>query len=519
MGKSGRNNREGKKKKRSRRFRYIDGKNRTSGKGVNTSPSSKPNWRSILLTVFSIIITIAGTAFGGYTYYHSIDVNLALADQRFQNGVDMYEQHHFKEASSSFEEAIEYREKAYDHNSEDLAKAYLMLGTSLIYGDTVQNDENKDISALNSSLSIYEELGKQYEVAYCYFMMAVAYFEKGYSHLNLAQDCIRSSTATLYGIEELQDALSIPWRGDSVKESEASNVEYPDSEMPLFTQPENYRALYQLCKFYSLHADIQNLLGKICIRGGDWNKSFLNFDAALRESSSYLDSTYNLVLFSDRFNNSNIEEEEIKEYISNSSGLFENTIHVRVLSDDNGEPDISSEETETVLLPSSTDVATYLTNRAMSEFSIGLYDSAKEDCEVALEIWDKYNYSDQTELPYTYIYLTLATIVDMKGADPEALNEKKETLVENLNKALSYSREIFGNYHPRTAYVYETKGFVNMLFNEPEVALNDYLEAYRIYEKNSDGDGMKFAKDEMNTAYDLLGSVQSFDGWFLANTR
>lgn len=130
------------------------------------------------------------------------------------------------------------------------------------------------------------------------------------------------------------------------------------------------------------------------------------------------------------------------------------------------------------------ETARILTNRAKVENMMGLYDEAIEDCKAALAIYSVVSYNEWYDVSKTYSQLALAGLYKSLGGNGEALDETAlQECYEWLKIAMPYSTKWRGPYTPQTAYLYEQLGWVAMLKDEYNKAIEYYLEAEKIFEK------------------------------------
>ena len=457
--------------------------------GINTSKGQNAKNKVNL----GLIVTILGLVITAATFGYPILVNKSLADRKFKEGIELYNQHKFTEACDRFNESIKARETSGDTGSEKLADSYLNLGLSELYAN-IEYDKRGAIAALNSAKGIYEEKGNDYQVAYCYFVIGTAYFEMGYSNLDSAVQNAKKCIAIMNPTAELKMDSEIPWLYFSYEDRKDS------------IQRNDYEAIYGLCQYSELTSDVYGLLGKIYTREEQFGESFKFLNWALLNEAYLLDnlavlSECNLPLFG---------KKEIKTYIEYNRVYLQNDRSVSVkfhLNDEFEQEDDGKAESKDIeySLPASTETATLLTNRGMIECVFGYYRWAIDDCKTALRVWDTYETIHNNSIAYTYLYLARSMLEGGIGEYSEIL--------AYIDKAININLELCGRNHPNTAYTYEIKGLFYKIQNDPEEALKYFYDAYEIYDNLGDWEQKGMVKEEMEKVYELLDTEQSFDEW------
>ena len=493
------------KKKKKGKSGYIQN---TIGKPQNLNVSSvfKKHFSD-----FVKIVAIVSGIVAVFGFYLPISSKKILAVNSFDRGIELYRKHLYDEAITCFNQAIEARIDSYDNSSVEMASCYKMLGISII--ESLTSDNDAAINAFLEVKRIYENSNMPYDVAYCYYYIARAYNEKGYIQLYFANENIWNCHEVLESIEELDKALKIPWLSLEYDDKNHSQIDY-------FIDLYNYRALYELCKYYRLLIDAECLLGEISLKTKDVEKAFAYFNRALGYSSRLSTLEYSLAVcnISERVT---IRDKEIRNHIEEIAAFnqLENAMDINVYDLD--EFPVNTEKYNSMLIFSAPEIATFLTNRAICEIGLKLSENAKKDCEIALDIWSKYDYQNQVNIALTYTNLAIATVISHDDViDGEKVIEDRDSLLDLMNRAISYDLENYGPDSPKTASTYESRGFIYLLLNEIENSLESYYSAYLIYDENNDDAGAEFVKNRMREAFDFPEyedsdtSELNFDEWW-----
>ena len=492
--------------------------NRKSNKTIRTNTSSiNGNQRtdqnrkksrlslSLIIGIVSLIVTIVGVLITVGIQMWSDQTYMALADRKYNEGMDIYNKHSASDACDLFQESIDAREKAHDINSIELADAYKMLGVSKIYANFSYSASNDAVAALDSARRMYKTNGEEYEVALCDFYIGTAYFEKGYDQLDIAQK---------YAEESL--AIMEPLCGEDNQFAQRNDI----------SDTYDYEIIYNSCQYYYLISHIYNLMGKVNTRENDYGDAFKYFNLALL-NCSYLFENERILADCNLSEIENIKNDEIRSNIVNAIAFAQTDNGISTYLYTESEIELLDEkkyflkQPGTIIIPTSKDIATFLTNRGMSEYGLGYAEMTTEDCQNALSIWKQYEGEEQVDnithdnTAYTYIYLALAMMGTPDNMpDPIEMGEKSDEMLEYANLAISSSKKDYGRDHPNTAFMHESKGVILVSLGEYEEALDSYYDAYIIYDEIDYKDDKKFIKENMRSIYGNLETDQSFDEWF-----
>ena len=392
----------------------------------------------------------------------------------FQTGIKLYNEKQFESAASIFKDALSEQKKLTGADSDEVGIVFLMLGLSRLYaGNSITNNSDNVIIPLTSAQAIFEENDNQLMLAASYLYFATAYFEMGESYMNHAIENIRL------------------WR-NKINECLPSDVKVKVEKMDGdIIKPhvisENVESLYLFSKYLFWEQEGLDLTGRIYYRLGDYYHAFVLFNEALYSSVKKWVVDTSLASIDTNELSENIivyiQDLDSNDVLNQSCSIYKNS---------DAETN-SLGELQHIYLPISSQSATYLTNRAMSEISLGYPEEATIDCEDALKIWNRLPYSDRNNIAQTYINLSFAIIIDHieeinTGAYPE---EEKIILFNYLQSAVKADKEMFGEKHIRTAYSFETLGFAQMVFGDYESSSNSYQNANDIYREEGDTDNVK----------------------------
>ena len=396
--------------------------------------------------------------------YFGIDPTKAALS--YTTGMDLYSRHEYSLAMEQFRQAVTDQEKITGADSIEVGKVYSMLGLSETYSLT--NRDNA-ISDFTKALNIYESHDEKMLASHCYYCIAEWYFESGTDHLNLAQENVQSS------ITVAQEIISeeILWAEQTVDQI---TLRFPAQQYDADT-------LYKSSRYCEIMQDNYDLLGKINQMIGNSNTAFYYFNIALDLNSQWVSIYPRLLVLVDTDSK---DKSEIADYIGylNSLDMLNNLCTVRIYHNDSGYyEDLLPRQYKTLSVFSSSNIATYLTNRAMSECCLQCTDEAILDCEKALTMWNGLPYSERTNISDTYIYLAIAKTGDSDGSiDFDTFSvEKQKDIINDLNCAVEYAEELYGKDSPKTAYTYEKLGETYALFQQADEAIYYFDKALQLY--------------------------------------
>ena len=419
-------------------------------------------------------------------------VDPAKATLSYATGMELYNLKEYEWAAAKFRDALNDQEKLKGGDSIDVGKIYALLGLSELYSVT---DSEKAIADLTSARKIFESNNDLIHVAWCYYYLATMYFENGADNLNLANEAVDCS------IKAANQFCS-----DGVR---LISYRFEDKSISF---PEDYdlSKLYMSARYCELMQNLCNLRGKISFAAGNINESVQYFNMALEYCSKWSTCHYYLDIVLGSENGANGEDySEIIEYIDQirAPEVLNNLIDVKIYEFNNGLYDRELFFTVSVLRGS--DTATFLTNRAMGELRMQNYSDAIFDCDVALSIWDTLPYSQRSVISDTYTCLALSELAEGKKNGNE--------IIKYFDYAVSYDRELFGA-NIRTAKSFENRGNANCEFQEFDLALKDYLEAYCIYLDIGEHTSAQTVRDQMEEIYSAIQDYGTFDEWLTRNT-
>lgn len=428
----------------------------------------------------------------------------------YNTGVELYNSYHFESAAVQFERAITEQEMITGAGSTEVGIIYYMLGLSRLYAMHILDNSGEDaISALNHAIQIFEKCGDTFKLARCYYQLGIAYFETGGTHLNRAVEQVNHS------IQVLKDYHPDEVLMYRISDQDSNSLDY---YMNAFC--DDYETIYRDRNYFMLLQDNYHLMGKICSRLPDMDEtSFYFFNLALDMSANLfaVDYAFALCVSSDRVK---IENAEIKEYVEQldfDSLDKTETIKIYSCEEEDGVIVIDVDQYEQITVCASVDTATLLTNRAMSEDNYGFYILAAEDCMTAFEIWDQIPYSSWGNKSYTYSNMIIAQIGIAVNTDDfkTSLAEKKEELVDYADTAAMLDTDFWGESHIRTAYSYETRGYLFTALEELDTAIKSYEKAAAIYEAAGDEERAQSCRDMV----DMIRYAEENEGEIIVKLR
>ena len=471
------------------------------GKNNRKSNQLRAKQLIVYITILAIILSILGTVFThkkqslnekAHDYLalqESILIMNGITPEKaaisYNTGLESYREHQFRSAAEQFSQAIDEQERITGADSSEVGEIYAMLALSRIYSLNILEDNANDaVSAINRAIQIFQRKGNKLELARCYYIRGIAYFEADDSHLNRALQQVKMSIETL---------------GDYFPENvTVLTVSYNDTELQLYFDYYDYESIYRACRYYELLQKNYDLLGKIKFKEGDISSALYDFNLALKTNSNLVDADYALATcdLSDRVE---INNDEIKEYLQDKSNgsILQNTTRIKVYTTEKDKKNVDFGTYKNLLVYSSSDTATWLTNRAMSELVMGSTGIALEDCTSAIGIWDQT--SNKSNISYSYIYLALSHLaIAAKAVDSSSyLEENKDVLQFYVDSAVTYDEDLWGPFHPRTAYSYETRGGVYYAIGETDIAIESYQNAIEIYDKLNDNHRIRFCQERI----------------------
>ncbi|MGB4610609.1 MAG: tetratricopeptide repeat protein [Saccharofermentanales bacterium] len=419
------------------------------------------------------------------------EIDKSKASAAYRTGMELYEKRDFKNAAIKFEEALREQGKLTGAYSDEIGIIYCMLGLSRIYYNNYSENGDDAITALTSAQVIFKENENQYMLSKSFLYTAVAYFEMGFSHLNLAKENVEQCIAILNECVP-NEIKSMEYTFDS------KTVIFPhiDNEKKM---SENGELLYRFSQILFINREASNLLGKIHYRQGNPAYAFYNFNSALYFSAVQSSVDYHLAVTTTLDKTIQNFPEDVVEYIQgiDINDILSRSVECKIYQLDSDVGINSFEKFKIYDLPFSSHTATYLSNRAMSEIDLGCLDKAITDCEDALTIWNHLSISDRSNISYTYKYLTVAIL--MKNVD--AINagrfpdEDKKELLKYLELAVDYDIELYGDSHLRTADSYYNQGLLQSLFGDFETAYDSFQRAKDIYLINGEVQDIKTLED------------------------
>ena len=407
----------------------------------------------------------------------------------YKSGMESYRGQQYGTAAKQFEEAIAEQEKITGAGSSEVGRIHCMLGLSRIYSGNVFKDNGNDaISAFNRAIQIFKQNNDLLDLARCYYFLGTAYFEPDDMHLNRAKEQVENSIKLL----------------DEYYSEEGKLLVYSfdnNTELRFFTDSYDYETIYRASNYYHLLQEDYNLLGKIAQKSDSYSDAFYYYNKALKMNALFLNADYALASC-DYSDSVEINNSEIKSYLNGKTvgTILESSKKIKVYSFDVENSQINFEEFTYEQVYASADTATILTNRAMSEITLGQAEIAAEDCSDAIDIWNELPFSSRTNISYSYNSLVLSYLgIAEKSKDPEAyLEEREQELKDYVDTAVTYDLELYGTTHPRTAYSYETKGVVYSVFGEKDIAIESYQEAVKIYKALNRDQNVKYCLERIN---------------------
>lgn len=283
-------------------------------------------------------------------------IDPAKATLSYATGMELYNLREYEQAAIKFREAVSDQEKLKGGDDIDVGKIYAVLGLSESY---LVSEREKAVADLTVALKIFESNDDQLHVAWCYYYLATMYFERGFNHLNLANEAVEKS------IEAANEFCP-----DGV---ELISYRIEDKEIS-FPADYDLSKLYISARYCELMQNTNNLQGKISFRLEDVAEAVHHFNAALEYCSKWSACHYFLdIVLNSEHGAKNEDRDEIIEYIGQITApeVLNNLANVKIYEFNHGTFDENAFVIVSVYRGA--DAATFLTNRAMSEYVMRFY--------------------------------------------------------------------------------------------------------------------------------------------------